>query len=147
MPYLRLYSRDVPLDEKRELAQKLISITLRAFHLRPEERDQITVQFVRRPPKWALHAAPPGRVCEFSEVLLEVANRDLTVEKVTAFVEEAEPVLRQSKAVKGKGPIARLLRLGADPSAQVAFQFDQMDSAEKKSEDDFVVTVPLRKAA
>lgn len=31
MPYLRLYSRELPLDKKRVIAEMLIEIALRAF--------------------------------------------------------------------------------------------------------------------
>jgi hypothetical protein len=31
MPYLRLYSRDVSIEQKRVIAQKLIEVTLRTF--------------------------------------------------------------------------------------------------------------------
>jgi hypothetical protein len=45
MPYLPLYSLDVAI-EKRLIAQKLIEITHRSLHLRPEERYRIPIHFI-----------------------------------------------------------------------------------------------------
>ena len=45
MPYLRVYSQAVPIEQKRVIAEKLIEITLRTFHLRAQERNRITIQF------------------------------------------------------------------------------------------------------
>jgi hypothetical protein len=42
MPYLRLYSRDMPIDEKRLIAQKLIEITRRTFNMPSEKPNRIT---------------------------------------------------------------------------------------------------------
>ena len=132
MPYLRLYSRDVPLVEKRLLAQKLIAITLQAFHLRPEERDTITIQFLPRTAHAGQNA--PGKRSTVLEVMLEVSDHDLTVEKVTAFVRQATPLLQTSAAASNRGPISRLLGR-ADESRQVTFQFSEMNSKRETASD------------
>ena len=49
MPYLRLNLRDLGLEQKRVLAQKLIEITLRAFHLRADQRYRTSIQFITLP--------------------------------------------------------------------------------------------------
>ena len=46
MPYLRLHSPDLSLAKKHLVAQKLIDVTLHAFQLAPEERSQVTIQFI-----------------------------------------------------------------------------------------------------
>jgi hypothetical protein len=143
MPFIRLYSRDVPLDEKRLLAQNLISITLRTFDLRPEERDQITIQFLPR----ASQNSTGKRSAKPSEVTLEISDHDLRVEKITAFVREATPLLKQSKAVRGQSPIARWLGIRPDESRQVAFQFNEMESSSRSRIDEPFADVPQRKAA
>ena len=128
MPYIRLYSREVSLAEKRMLAEKLIVATLGALQLPPEERTSITVQFVPR------HFAPScfDSVLSANEpsAVLEVLHHDLTVHKIQALVEAATTVLRQSAAVPHPGRIARMLHLQADPARQIGFQFNETSSAE-----------------
>jgi len=127
MPYIRLYSREVPLAEKRILAEKLIAIALGAFRLRPEERYQITVQFMPR-------SMSPERFDQLlrkgeKSAVLEVSDHELTVDKISAFVEAATPLLSESTAVKHNGPIARILGWERDPARQIAFQFNVSTSA------------------
>jgi hypothetical protein len=122
MPYIRLYSREVSLAEKRILAEKLITIALSAFQLSPEERHHITIQFMPR-------SMSPARFDQLlrrgeKSAVLEVSDHELTVEKITAFVEAATPLLSESAAVKHSGRIARMLGREADPARQVAFQFN-----------------------
>ena len=143
MPYLRLYSREVSLAEKRMLAEKLIRVTIGAFQLRPEERSNITVQFVPR------QLAPGSFDAVFSadepSAVLEVSHEDLTVHKIQALVDAATPVLQQSAAVPRPGPIARMLHRQADPARQVGFQFNEMRSPERYA--DRFSSADLRKAA
>jgi hypothetical protein len=146
MPYIRLYSRDVPLEEKRLLAQKLISITLRSFQLRPEDREKITIQFLSGHPTWAVEDLPPGSSTQPSDVLLELTDPDLTTEKMTAFVEAAAPMLSQAVPARGRGRIARLLGIGDDQSRQVSFQFSNANSQGKGTPVD-AIRVPARSAA
>lgn len=132
MPYIRLYSRDVSLPEKRILAEELIRATIGAFQLRPQERSNITVQFVPR------QLAPGSFDAVFSEddpsAVLEVSHHDLTVHKIQALVEAATPVLQQSAAVPHPGRIARMLHMQADPARQVGFQFNETSSPERDAD-------------
>jgi len=145
MPYIRLYSREVSLGEKRVLAEKLISITLRALQLRPEQRNQITVQFVPR--NWSPAAFDALLPSNDATAVLEVSDHDLTVQKITAFVEAATPVLSQSSAVKHPGRIARMLGREADPARQIAFQFNDTSSPSGSAYGNAFAPIPVRKAA
>jgi hypothetical protein len=122
MPYIRLYSREVPLAEKRILAEKLISIALSAFRLHPEDRHQITIQFISRNMSPA-RFDPLFRKGE-TTVVLEISDCELTAEKITAFIDAATPLLSQSAAVRHPGPIARMLGWKTDPARQIGFQFN-----------------------
>ena len=124
MPYIRLYSRNIPLHEKRWIAQRLISITQRTFHLLPEHAENITIQFLPKhklPAAENISAQPP-------DVMLEVSSEELPEEAVSAFVEAAAPMLSHSAAVGGRSQLSRMLRLGANQSRQIAFSFNQLDS-------------------
>ncbi len=124
MPYLRLYSSDLPIAQKRVLAQRLIEITLRAFHLRAEDRHRVTVQFVPLPELCAVPGLraklPPG-----ADSTLEVNGHDLTEEKIREFAQEAVPVLKASLSGKPKGRIARMLHR-ANAAQQIAVQFHEL---------------------
>ncbi len=131
MPYIRLYSREVSLEEKRLLAQKLISIALDALQLRPEERNKINVQFIGRKllptvVDSLFHSDKPA-------ALLEISDHDLTVRKITAFVDAAIPILSQSTVVGLKVRIARLLGIAPDASGQIKFQFNDTGSPKKNA--------------
>ncbi|HZP24374.1 MAG TPA: hypothetical protein VFB04_13055 [Terriglobales bacterium] len=109
------------------LAEKLMSIALSAFHLSEQERHQVTIQFLSR------SLCPAQLDGQFgsgeTSAVLEVSEHDLTVQKITAFVEAATPMLSESAAVKHSGPIARMLGREADPARQIAFQFNDTGSA------------------
>ena len=144
MPYIRLYSQEVPLEEKRSIAQQLISITLSTFQLRPEERSQITIQFMpRQLSPWRDASRTSGE----SAVMLEFSDQHLTAEKISAFVKAATPMLGQSAAVKPRSRIARMLGKKADPARQIAFQFREVRSQGKAASSDRFGPVPMRKAA
>jgi hypothetical protein len=115
MPYLRIYSRAVPIEQKRIIAEKLIEITLRTFQLRAQERNRITIQF---------QAIPRG-----SDFTLEVIGHDLTDEKRKAFAEEASHMLTGLVPVKPRSRIARLLGIEWDAPRQVVLQFDELSPA------------------
>jgi hypothetical protein len=126
MPYFRLYSRELSLAEKRILAETLIAIALSAFRLRPDERHQITIQFMPR-------SMSPARFDQLfrkgeKTAVLEVSDHGLTVEKITAFVEAATRLLSESGAVKHRGRFARMLGWEMDPARQIAFQFNDTGS-------------------
>ena len=145
MPYIRLYSREVPLAEKRLLAEKLISIALDAFGMQPDERYRISVQFVPR-------KLSPASIDSFfrldrAAAVLEVCDNNLTVHKVTAFVEAATPVLSQSAAAGRTYRAARMLGFNPDPSRQIAFQFNETRSPSGDSFGDGFTHLSLSKAA
>jgi hypothetical protein len=129
MPYLRYYhSQDVPIEQKRVIAQKLIDITIHAFRLRTEERSRITIQFIKKPKEcdaegWQL-AIPRDTDCT-----LEVMAHDLTEGKKNAFTAEAGAMLAHSIPVKQRSLISRVLRLASGPPARVALQFSELNSA------------------
>lgn len=129
MPYLRVYSQAVPIEQKRVIAEKLIEITLRTFHLRAQERNRITIQF---------QAIPRG-----SDFTLEVIGHDLTEEKRKTFAEEASAMLTRLGPVKPRSRIARLLGIKWNAPRQVVLEFDELNPA---ISDPFVAD-PERRAA
>ena len=145
MPYIRLYSKDISLEEKRQIAEKLISIALRAFELHPEERYKVSVQFLPR----KLSPAPIHSLfrSEKAAAVLEVSDHDLTVHHITAFVQEATPLLSQPAVVGQMRRLAHMLGLRPDPSRQIAFQFNDPGPAAKTVRDEYFAPIPLRKAA
>jgi hypothetical protein len=128
MPYLRLYSRDVPVEEKRAIAQKLIQITLRSFQLGPEERNRITIQFISPPQVGGVFGSQPA-IPRGADAMLEVKAHDLTEAKKRAFAEEAAAMLAQLLPTKARSRIARLLRIKAVSTRQIALQFDELSRA------------------
>ena len=142
MPYLRVHSQALPIEQKRVLAQKLIEITLHAFHLRAEERNQITIQFISEEP--ASGGDPSSRaIPKDTDFALEVIGHDLTEEKKTTFTEETAVMITHLMPLKPAGLIARLLGAKADTQRQIALQFHELSPAVS---DPFVV-YPLRHAA
>ena len=142
MAYLRLYSRDVPIEQKRVIAQKLIETTLRTFHLRPEERNQITVQFIP-PPQMSGVDGPRLALPRGADFMLEVIAHNLTDLKKRAFGEEVTTILAPLLPRKTRSRIARLLGIRPDSARQVALQFAELSPA---ISDPFVVD-PDRRAA
>ncbi len=128
MPYIRLYSRNVPLHEKRWIAQRLISITQRCFHLLPENADNITIQFLPRHKSPAMTQACDNISAQTPDMMLELSSEELPQEAVSSFVEAAAPMLSHSAAVGRRGQLARMLRLGGNETRQIAFQFHQLNS-------------------
>ena len=128
MPYLRLYSRNVSIEPKRVIAQKLIETTLRTFHLRPEERTQVTIQFI--PPRQVsgIDGSQPA-IPRGADFMLEVMAHDLTEAKKRAFAEEAAAMLTQLLPTKTRSRIARLLGIKADHPRQIARKFDELSPA------------------
>jgi hypothetical protein len=125
VPYLRLYSRDVKIEQKRVIGQKLIEITLHTFHLRREERNRITIQFVPPPQVSGLDASQQA-VPRGADFMLEVIAHHLTDVEKRAFAEEAAVMLAQLLPPKARSRIARLLRIKADLAPQIALQFDEL---------------------
>jgi hypothetical protein len=142
MPYLRVYARKLPIEQKRVIAQELIEITLRTFKLRANQRYQTSIQFVTQPQGSGidgLRAAIP-RGADFT---LEVIGRNLTEEKKTAFAEEAVALLTPMAPVRLGSRIARLLGIKAKPPRQIALQFNELSPAVS---DPFVVDPQCRAA-
>lgn len=131
MPYLRLYSRDMPIDEKRLIAQKLIEITRRTFNMPPEKPNRITIQFIPRD----------------ADFTLEVTAHDLTEGKKRAFAEEAVPLLAHLEPVKPRSRIARLLGVKSDTPRQLALQFNEPSGEEPSMGDPFIEWISQDPAA
>jgi hypothetical protein len=127
VPYLRLYSPGLLIEQKRALTQKLIEITLRTFHLRPEDRHSITVQFIE-PPEASEIGGPQSLFPRVTNFVLEVIAHHLTDAKKRAFREEAVSLLPPLLPTKA-GRIARLLGIKPDPRRQVALQFAELSPA------------------
>ena len=98
MPYLRLYARDLPIEQKRVIAQKLIEITLWTFELGANQRYQTSIQFITRLVSGVdgLGAAIPHG----ADFTLEVIGHNLTEEKKRAFAEEAAAMLTPMAPVR-----------------------------------------------
>jgi hypothetical protein len=143
MPYIRLYSRDMSLAEKRVVAEKLISIALNAFQLAPEERYRISVQFM---PRHFSRAAADELPSE-AEAVLEVSDYHLTVHTIASFVDAATPMLSQSAVVKPPSRLARWLGMEPDPAKQIAFQFTDTVSPGWDVVSNNFAFRPMRKAA
>ena len=128
MPYLRLHLPEVPIEQKRVIAQSLIAITMHAFHLRPEERYQVSVEFISEPEASMTDrfesASPQVAGC-----LFEVMGHDLTEEKKSAFRKEAAGALTAVLPARSTMWIARLLGVKPNESRQIAFQFGELSPA------------------
>jgi hypothetical protein len=135
MPYLRVHSQSLPIDQKRVMAQKLIEITLRAFHLRAEERNQITVQFISQVPA-------QDNDLKDADFTLEVLGHGLTEEKKAAFIAETAGIT-QLIPLQRRGLIERLLGTKPDTHRQIALQFHELSPAIS----DPCVVEPLKHAA
>jgi hypothetical protein len=142
MPYSRLYARDLPIEQKRVIAQKVIEITLRTFHLRADQRYRTTIQFITPPQVWGVDGLQPAipRDADFS---LEVMGHNLTEQKNRAFAEKAVAMLTPLVPLKLRERIARLLGIKADSTRQIALQFNELSPAITEP---FVVD-PQRRAA
>ena len=127
MPYLRLYSPDLLIEQKRAITQELIDITLRTFRLRPEERHSITVQFIPLPETSEIDKPQLSIPCD-TDFVLEVIAHHLTDATERAFREEAATLLPPLLPTKA-GRIARLLGFKPDPRRQVALQFAELSPA------------------
>ena len=139
MPYLRVHSPALTIEQKRAMAQQLIEITLSAFHLRTEERNQITIQFVSQAPSRDADSFAPTTPKD-ADLTLEVIGHDLTEEKKTAFTQKTTAHLMPRKPT---GLIARLMGAKAETPRQIALQFHELSPA---ISDPFTVP-PLRRAA
>jgi len=127
MPYLRLYARDLPIEQKRVIAQKLIEITLRTFKLGANQRYQTSIQFITRLVSGVdgLRAAIPHG----ADFTLEVIGHNLTEEKKRAFAEEAAAMLTPMAPVRLGSRIARMLGIKANSRQKICLQFNELSPA------------------
>ncbi|MGB8889920.1 MAG: hypothetical protein WCC87_24565 [Candidatus Korobacteraceae bacterium] len=113
MPYLRLYLPEISIAQKRQVAQKLIELTLRTSRRRRYwDRDQITIQF--------LHQAQPR---QRGECRVEVHCHNLSSVNQRAFTEEVAPLLVRSLHPHVKNRLAWLMGIEAKMSPKVDVQF------------------------
>jgi len=124
MPYLRLYARDLPIEQKRVIAQKLIEIMLRTLKLRANQRYQTSIQFITRQGS-GLRAAIPRGV----DFALEVIGHNLTEEKKRAFAEEAAAMLTPMAPIRLGSRIGRMLGIKANSHRQICLQFNELNPA------------------
>jgi len=127
MPYLRLHVPELSIEQKHLIAQKLIEITLRTFHLPPKERYSISIQFVSQPPERAANPVWPSTRRD-ADCVLEVMGHDLTEGTKRAFSAEAAAVLDQFLPLRLKSRITRLLGIKPDISRQIGCQFSDLRS-------------------
>ena len=134
MPYLRLYTRELPIEQKRAIAQELIEITLRTFKLRADQRYQTSIQFVTQPQVSGV--SPEVEIPRGTDFILEVSGHNLTEERKRAFTREAATILRHVAPVTLWSRIAHVLRTRANSSRQIALQFNELSPA---TSDPFIV--------
>ncbi|MFZ1135681.1 MAG: hypothetical protein WAN69_12075 [Candidatus Korobacteraceae bacterium] len=127
MPYLRVYAREIPIEQKRVIAQKLIEITLRTFRLRANQRYQTSIQFITRQSSGV--DSLPAAIQRGADFTLEVIGHNLTDEKQRAFAEEAAAMLTPLAPVRPGTRIARLLGLRPNSSRQITLQFNELSPA------------------
>jgi hypothetical protein len=128
MPYVRLYSRHLPIEKKRVIAQKLIEITLRAFHLRADQRYQTSIQFITVPQERRFGGMQTSTFGE-GEFTLEVLGHDLSEEKKRAFAGEASAMLADVVPLGPWSRLARVFGMEADRPKHVALQFHELSPA------------------
>jgi len=127
MPYLRVYSRGLTIEQKRIIAKKLMEITLRTFQLPPEQRNRMTVQFVTESQVDRLdgHAVLPGNVDFKLEVILhhptESGKRAFREEAASTFAEFAPPTHWEL--------ITRMMGIHSASDERVIFQFSELSPA------------------
>jgi len=128
MPYLRLHLPTVSMEQKRFLAQRLIEITLRAFHLRSGDRYRISVEFVSHSWERSADRFWPWARGE-PKFTLEVLGHGMTKGEQQAFSEEASDLLAQTLPMKSTSLLDRLLGIETDAHCQIAFQFGELSAA------------------
>ena len=128
MPYLRLYSRQLPIEQKRVIAEQLIEITLRAFHLRTADRYQTSIQFITLPRMRGIDGVDPS-IPRDADFTLEVLGHGLTEEKKRALAEEAPAALTHWVPAKPWSRIAHLFGIKLDKPQPIALQFHELSPA------------------
>ena len=128
MPYLRLYSQDVPIEQKRVITQKLIEITLRTLQLRAEDRHRISIQFIPLAEVSVVDGYQPV-IPRDAGLMLEVLGHDLTAGKKRMFSEEAAATIAPLVPPKPKNLVARVLGIRDSTPRQIALQFKELSPA------------------
>ena len=128
MPYLRLYSRHLPIEQKRVVTEKLIEITLRTFQLRASERYQTSIQFITLPQVRGVDGLQPS-ILRDADFALEVLGHNLTEGKKRAFAREASAMLTDLVPARPWSGIARVFGINADKSQRIDFQFHELSPA------------------
>lgn len=128
MPYLRFYSRHLPIEQKRVIAERLIEITLRAFHLRAAQRYQTSVQFITIPEGRGVPGLQPA-ITRDPDFTLEVLGHSLTEEKKKAFAVEASAALTPLVPAGPWSRIARVFGIKADRAQRFDLQFEELSPA------------------
>jgi len=128
MPYLRLHLPKMPIEQKRIIAHKLIEATMQAFRLHPQERYNVSVEFISEPNSSAANGIGRSRRHD-ADCIFEVMGHDLTEAKKKAFTDEIAAVVTPLLPSKSTMWIARLLGVKPDLSRQIAFQFEELSPA------------------
>lgn len=128
MPYIRVYLPQASIEQKRTIAQKLIEITLRTFHLRIQDRYRISVEFISR--FRAIAANQPGLLTTAgTDLMLEVMGHDLTEATKRDFAKEASAVLAQFVCSNPKTRVAHLFGIRPPTPPKIAFEFSELNPA------------------
>ena len=128
MPYLRLSSPALPIDQKQAIANNLIEITLRAFRLGADQRYQTSVQFVTLPQSEMMPSPGSGSECH-PGFTLEVIGHNLTGEKKKAFAEEASAMLTAFAPTKWWNRVIRWLGIRVNTDQEVDLRFHELSPA------------------
>jgi hypothetical protein len=112
MPYIRLYSKNLSLREKRLIARQLLSITEQSFGLPGDGCRNTTIQF----------APAQGSRPEYCAVV-EVSGQRMEPSKMADFVSAVSPVLANRF---GPSPLRRLFAFQRPRAKLVAVEFNQM---------------------
>lgn len=112
MPYIRLYSANLSLREKRLIARQLLSITQQSFGLSGDSCHNITIQFA------PARISRPGYCA-----VLEISGQKMEPSKMADFVSAVSPVLANRF---GPGPLRRLFGFQRSNAKMVAVEFNQM---------------------
>ena len=128
MPYIRVYLPKVSIEQKRTIAQHLIDITLRTFHLRNQDRYRVSVEFVSMLRERAVNQFEPS-ISTSPDLVLEVMGHDLTESTKRAFSQEAGAVLAQFVRSNPRNRVAHLLGIRPPAPPKIAFEFGELNPA------------------
>jgi hypothetical protein len=127
MPYLRVYSRGLEIDKKRVIAQRLMEITLRTFHLPPEQRNRMNVQFVSE--SQTDRDSGLAVIPDDADYKLEVLIHHPTESGKRAFCQEAATTFAELEHPTAWQRITSMLGLRSASEPRVVLQFDELSPA------------------